>query len=121
MGFAMGVERLVAVLESLEIKPGGDGVDAYLVPVGEAASSAGMLLAEQLRDALPALKLQINCGGGSFKSQFKKADRSGARVALILGDDEIADELIGVKWLREEREQVTIKQDELVALLSTED
>ncbi len=76
-----------------------------------------MLLAEQMRDALPTLKLQTNCGGGSFKAQFKKADRSGARVALILGDDEIDQGVIGIKWLREMREQVTLKQAELAAFL----
>lgn len=117
MGFAMGVERLVAVLETLDVQLSGNTVDAYLVLMGEAASSQGMLLAEQLRDALPALKLQTNCGGGGFKAQFRKADRSGADVALILGDDEITNGIIGVKWLREAREQVTIKQDELAAFL----
>jgi histidyl-tRNA synthetase len=117
VGFAMGVERLVAVLETLEIQPDDSTIDAYLVLMGEAASREGLLLAERLRDALPSLKLQTNCGAGSFKAQFKKADRSGARVALILGDDEIANEVIGVKWLREVREQVTLKQGELAAFL----
>ncbi len=121
MGFAMGVERLVALLESLKVQSIGDKVDAYMVLMGQAASTAGMLLAEQLRDALPTLKLQTNCAGGGFKAQFKKADRSGARLALILGDDEVAGGLIGVKWLCEAREQITIKQDELVAFLRTED
>jgi len=117
MGFAMGVERLVALLETLEIQPAGSSVDAYLVLMGEAASTEGMLLAERLRDALPALKLQTNCGAGSFKAQFKKADRSGARVALVLGDDEIANGIIGIKWLREEREQAALEQAELVSFL----
>ncbi len=117
MGFAMGVERLVAVLETLGIQPVDSTVDAYLVLMGEVASSAGMLLAEQMRDALPTLKLQTNCGGGSFKAQFKKADRSGARVALILGEDEITHGVIGIKWLREMREQATLKQAELTAFL----
>lgn len=117
VGFAMGVERLVAVLETLEVQPDDSTIDAYLVLMGEAASREGLLLAERLRDALPSLKLQTNCGAGSFKAQFKKADRSGARVALILGDDEIANEVIGVKWLREVREQVTLKQGELAAFL----
>ncbi len=79
-----------------------------------------MMLAEKLRDLLPELKLLVNCGGGSFKSQFKKADRSGATIALILGDDEIAQGVIGVKWLREKRDQQTLKQDELVALLAAD-
>lgn len=117
MGFAMGVERLVAVLEALEVQPVGSRTDAYLVLMGEAASRRGMLLAERLRDALPGLRLQANCGAGSFKAQFKRADRSGAKVALILGDDEIANDVIGIKWLREAREQVTLKQDELTPFL----
>ncbi len=117
MGFAMGVERLVAVLETLELQPFGGAVDAYLVLMGEAASTQGLLLAEQLRDGLPALRLQTNCGGGGFKAQFRKADRSGASVALILGDDEITNGIVSVKWLREAREQVTVKQNELAAFL----
>ena len=117
MGFAMGVERLVAMLETLEIQPAGSPVDAYLVLMGETATTRGMLVAEHLRDALPTLKLQTNCGAGSFKAQFKKADRSGARVALILGDDEIARGVVGIKWLREEREQATLEQAELVSFL----
>jgi len=117
MGFAMGVERLVAVLETLELQPFGGTVDAYLVLMGEAASTQGLLLAERLRDALPVLRLQTNCGGGGFKAQFRKADRSGASVALILGDDEITNGIISIKWLREAREQVTVKQNELAAFM----
>lgn len=105
VGFALGVERLVAVLEALDRKPAGLPLDAYLVLMGEAASGRGLVLAEELRRALPWLKMQVNCGGGSFKSQFKKADRSGARLALILGEDELANDVVGIKWLREQREQ----------------
>jgi len=76
------------------------------------------VLAEQLRDALPQLRLENHCGGGSFKSQFKRADKSGARVALILGEEEVANGTIGVKYLREEREQETVRQDELQAFLA---
>ena len=99
IGFAMGMERLIALLE--EQPPAlRDPVDVYLVMMGDAAAARGMLLAETLRDRLPELRLLMHCGGGSFKSQFKKADKSGAEYALILGDDEIEKGVAGVKMLR---------------------
>ncbi len=99
VGFAMGMERLIALLE--EQAPAlRDPVDVYLVMMGDAAAARGMLLAEALRDRLPGLRLLMHCGGGGFKSQFKKADKSGAKYALILGDDEIAKGVAGVKQLR---------------------
>ncbi len=120
IGFAMGVERLLALLEEMERLPaGGDAPHAYMVLVGEAAVETGMILAEALRQQLPKLQLQVNCGGGSFKSQFKKADRSGARWALILGEDEIDRKVVSVKWLREEREQQQVAQSELAGYLES--
>jgi len=116
-GFAMGVERLVAILEELDSAPLPPRVDAYLVLVGEQAQLAGLVLAEQLREQVPGLRLLAHCGGGSFKSQFKKADRSEARLALILGDDELAAGKIGIKYLREDKEQVTLATDGLAAFL----
>jgi histidyl-tRNA synthetase len=116
-GFAMGVERLVAILEELDCAPLPPRVDAYLVLVGEQAQLAGLVLAEQLREQVPGLRLLTHCGGGSFKSQFKKADRSEARLALILGDDELASGRIGIKYLRENEEQVTLARDGLAAFL----
>ena len=67
--------------------------------MGEAAQTAATVFAEQLRDQLPGLRLISHCGGGSFKSQFKRADRSGARWTLILGEDEVAQQQIGVKTM----------------------
>ncbi|MBK5941877.1 histidine--tRNA ligase [Halochromatium roseum] len=96
VGFALGLERL---LELSHTEPPAS-VDAYLIAVGEQASAAAMAIAEQIRDALPQLRLVCHCGGGSFKSQFKRADRSGAKVALVLGDDELAQQRIGIKPLR---------------------
>jgi len=82
----MGIERLVALLmEDEKIAVPADSPQIYLVVVGEGAERAGMTIAERLRRALPGLRLQLNCGGGSFKSQLKRADRSGAEMALILG------------------------------------
>ncbi|MBL4609930.1 MAG: histidine--tRNA ligase, partial [Pseudomonas sp.] len=98
VGFAMGIERLVLLIQTLDRVPPelGRQVDVYLVTLGDAAAVAGFRLAEQLRDALPGLRLVVHCGGGSFKSQFKKADKSGALFALILGEDEAAAQQIGI-------------------------
>jgi len=82
-GFAMGMERLVAILEELDSEPLPPRVHAYLVLVGEQAQHAGLVLAEQLRAQVRGLRLLSHCGGGSFKSQFKKADRSEAGLALM--------------------------------------
>ena len=99
IGFAIGLERLIALLEANKALPEAEGPDAYLVAVGEAAQTAATVFAEQLRDQLPGLRLISHCGGGSFKSQFKRADRSGARWTLILGEDEVAQQQIGVKTM----------------------
>jgi len=84
IGWALGEERIV---ELMRLSPGATAeasVDVYLALAGEAAERTGLRLAEQLRDALPGLRVETNCGGGSFKSQLKRADRSGARLAVIL-------------------------------------
>lgn len=117
VGFAMGVDRLVAVLATLDQAQTSVAPHAYLVLAGEKTRQAGLVLAERLRSEAPGLRLQCNCGGGSFKSQFKRADRSGAAVALILGDDELANQRVGVKWLRQNREQVSLNHDELAGFL----
>ncbi|MEA3638921.1 MAG: histidine--tRNA ligase [Lamprobacter sp.] len=96
VGFALGIERLL----ELSQMPPPPSADAYLIAVGEQATAAAIPIAEQIRDALPQLRLLCHCGGGSFKSQFKRADRSGAKVALVLGDDELAEQRIGIKPLR---------------------
>jgi len=114
-GFALGVERLILMLETLNKIPASvfNTVDAYVIMAGSAAEEAGMALAEQLRSDVTGLRVQSHCGGGSFKSQMKKADKSGARIALILGEQEVQDRTIGVKFLREEKEQQSIGWDEL--------
>ncbi len=117
VGFALGLERLVALLEAREL-PDTTTPHAYLLLAGEAAEQAGPLLAEKLRDALPQLRLLVHAGGGSFKSQFKKADRSGARLALILGEDEMVAGNIAIKDLRGSGEQQHVKQDELADRLA---
>ncbi|PLA75620.1 histidine--tRNA ligase [Hydrogenovibrio sp. SC-1] len=118
VGFAMGVERLTALLMDkslISIKP---VADIYVVLAGDATKRPGLVISEQIREALPHLKLQMNCGGGSFKSQFKKADKSGAKLALVLGDNEVAQQQIVVKYLREDREQELIEWQSLMPHLS---
>lgn len=117
IGFAIGLERLVALLEATEALPAIKQTDAYLVAVGEQAITHAPLLTERLRDELPGIKLISHCGGGSFKSQFKRADRSGARWTLILGDDEVSSQTIGIKTM-ETGEQQTIKWTDLPSFLS---
>ena len=117
IGFAMGVERLVALLEESGAPVTEAGAHAYVV-VGDAAGMpAAMALAETLRDALPGLRLAVNSGGGSFKNQFKRADRSGARLALVLAEAELAAGTITVKDLRGGQEQRELPQAELADFL----
>jgi histidyl-tRNA synthetase len=118
IGFAMGMERLMALVEMLDDASGMTRlVDVYMICVGDKAQAVGMVLAEKLRDQLPELKLQFHCGGGSFKSQFKKADKSGAEVALIVGDEEVANNKVGVKSLRVHQDQSSMSQIEVVEYL----
>ncbi|HEB97935.1 MAG TPA: histidine--tRNA ligase [Thiotrichales bacterium] len=117
VGFALGLERLLGLLEETGGLAGDAAPHAYLVLMGEKAQQAGPLLAERLRDALPGLRLQVNCGGGSFKSQFKRADRSGAELALVLGEDELAAGRVGVKPLRGGGEQQHLTEAEVIERL----
>ncbi len=117
VGFALGMERLIDLLDDPGRFDRAALPQAYLIAVGELAEARAPLLAERLRDTLPGLRLQLNCGGGSFKSQFKRADRSGAEVALILGDDEARDQTLGVKSLRREEGQQTLSENEAIAFL----
>ncbi len=117
VGFAMGLERLVAILEADGAAAGLGQVDLYLVLVGETAERAGLLLAEELRDALPGRRIVANCGGGSFKAQFKRADRSGAAFAVVLGETELAQAVVGLKPLRHGGEQTSLPRAGLAAEL----
>jgi len=105
IGWAMGQERIVLMLERLGVAAPRQTPDLYVVLAGEGSEMAGFALAERLRAAWPALRLELNLGGGSFKTQFKRADRSGARFALVLGDDEVSRGVVALKALREERAQ----------------
>ena len=120
VGLAIGLERLIMLLDELGAVPDSvdQQVDMYLVAVGDESYQA-MQLAEQLRTALPVVRLETHCGGGSFKSQIKKADKSGAAVAIILGEDELSSNTVQVKFLRQERPQETVDQASLVEFLTT--
>ncbi|MCL5974661.1 MAG: histidine--tRNA ligase [Gammaproteobacteria bacterium] len=118
IGFAIGLERLISLLEAGDTLPATQGPDVYLAAVGEAAAAQSLLLAESLRDQLPDLRLISHCGGGSFKSQFKRADRSGARWTLILGEEEMSQQRIGVKTMSTGEHGMT-SWSELASFFST--
>ena len=119
IGFALGVERLIDLLDDPARFDAAVCPHAYLIRVGNLAERQGGLLAEQLRDALPEMRLVVHCDGGSFKSQFKRADKSGAGLALILGEEEAKDATIGIKNLRKAGEQITLNQAELIPYLQS--
>ncbi len=120
VGFALGIERLVLLLETLELTADIAGaVDVYIAALGEGADVHGMLLAEQLRDQMPTAKVMMHNGGGNFKKQLKRADQNGAKIALILGGDEIENKQVTVKDLTGKTEQQTIAVTELVNKLTT--
>lgn len=119
VGFAMGLERLVLLVQAVnpDFLPQRT-VDVYLIAVGEGTQSAAMRLAEQLRDALPQMRLMTNYGGGNFKKQFARADKWGARIALVLGESEVQSGQVNVKCLAN-GEQQSVAQDQAAALLAT--
>ncbi|MBL8508554.1 MAG: histidine--tRNA ligase [Chitinimonas sp.] len=113
-GFGMGMERVFLLMQEYGVTA-QDGPDVYLVNAGEAAGRVAPRLAEQLRNA--GLAVTVHAGGGSFKSQMKKADGSGARFALIIGDNEAADATVVIKPLRDGGEQRTVAQADVLAAL----
>lgn len=120
IGFAMGVERLLLLMEILSIAPAVDvPPQLFIIAVGEGALQQALVLAESLRDDEYHWKVVVNTVGGSIKSQFKKADKSGARLALILGVDEVLQQTISIKDLRQSAEQITIPQHELNHYINT--
>lgn len=113
MGWALGQERIVELMRVQGMIAPAATPDVYFVIAGERAEAVGLGLAEQLRDALPGVRIETNCGGGSFKSQLKRADKSGARYAIILGESETERRLAGLKSLRVEQPQVELSWDAL--------
>ena len=119
IGFALGMERLVEVFmestqEDLTQKP-----DIYILSSDDKALANGLKIAEQIRD-LTTCSVLMHCGGGSFKSQFKKADKSGAKIALILGEEELGKDIISIKYLRQDKDQIEIQQRVLIETLKNE-
>lgn len=121
VGFAMGLERLILLLETLELVPDyvNNHADVYVTAMGDKVITPAMAIAEELRSALPGRVIVSHCGGGSFKSQMKKADRSGARYAVILGENELASGNVGLKPLRDDEPQQDIARSELAQALAS--
>jgi histidyl-tRNA synthetase len=121
VGFAMGVERLILLLETLELIPAhvNNHADVYVTAMGEGAVASALALADELRAALPGATVVSHCGGGSFKSQMKKADKSGAQYAVILGDNEVANGTAGLKPLRSDEQQRELARGDLASALAS--
>jgi histidyl-tRNA synthetase len=115
VGFAMGVERLVALLVAAGGTPPAAPPDVYVVVNGARATSEALSIVERLRSERPRLRFELNLGGGNFKAQFRRADRSGAPLALIIGDDELARGVLAMKPLRVESGQSECPIDALAA------
>ncbi|MFT4808583.1 MAG: histidyl-tRNA synthetase [Paraglaciecola sp.] len=114
VGFAMGLERLVLMLQTLELdKNVVSVVDIYVTAMDESVELYARQVSETLRDAIPQIKLMNHCGGGNFKKQMKRADQSGARIAFIIGQDEMASQQVAIKYLREKQPQEIILLNEL--------
>jgi len=114
LGFAIGMERLI-LLESQQINLTEETTaDIFIINTDIQSYTTAIKIADELRVHFPAERVMVNCGGGSFKNQFKRADKSGAKIALILGEDEIKNQSVSIKFLREEHAQVSLKEDELI-------
>ena len=119
IGLAMGVERLALLLDAVDVFPDSieRQIDAYLITEGDVDSRA-LKLSHYIRESCPFLKLQNHCGGGSLKNRMKKADKSGAKLALIFGKDEAASNSLTVKFLREDKPKMLVTVKEFVKLLN---
>ncbi|WP_100656406.1 histidine--tRNA ligase [Alteromonas flava] len=110
VGFAMGLERLVLLIETLQVaKVNTAQADVYVMPMSEDEFVYAMQVAESLRESLPNTNVQLHCGGGNMKKQFKRADKTGAAVALVIGDTEKQTQTVGFKPLRTDDAQQTIE------------
>jgi histidyl-tRNA synthetase len=114
VGFAMGLERLVLMLQTLELdKNVVSVVDIYVTAMDETVELYARQVSETLRDDLPQIKIMNHCGGGNFKKQMKRADQSGANIAFIIGQDEMASQQVAIKYLRKQQPQETVSLNEL--------
>jgi histidyl-tRNA synthetase len=119
-GWALGLERVVEVLRAEGGATGEEPIAAYFVTAGDDARRLGFRIAEELRDRVPGLRLSIGAPGAGFKAQLRRADKSGARFALIIGDDEVASGRLSVKPLRAEDPQRLLTVEECAALLGAQ-
>ncbi len=117
VGFAMGVDRLIDLLELDPAAAKQQALDAYFIPLGDEASQQAIFIAEHLRKVIPEIKMQVHCGGGKIKAKMKKADASGAEYAFIMGEEELAQQQITVKSLRTQAPQQTLGYNELASLI----
>ena len=117
IGCAIGLERLIELVDVSGQNEQNNPSKIYIVAVGSKAEGERFLLAEELRDAYPNLSIEMNLNGGYFKQQFKRADKAGADIALILGDDEISKQTVGVKPMRSEGHQETVDRKELLSII----
>lgn len=117
IGCAIGLERLIELVDVSGQNEQNNTPKIYIVAVGSKAEGERFLLAEELRDAYPNLSIEMNLNGGQFKQQFKRADKAGADIALILGDDEISKQTVGVKPMRSEGHQETVDRKELLSII----
>ncbi len=117
IGFALGMERLLTLVEQQEDFRPDAAVDVYVIHVGANAARFAVRVAETLRDEVDGLKVVLHCGGGSFKSQFKKADKSGAEFGVIIGEDEAEKQRVSLKPLRRDDEQKNMSLDQLTTTL----
>ncbi len=118
VGWAMGIERFVDLFEACGGKAPLQRADVYVVAVGDGALQQAFAVAEELRDQIAGVRIDVNLGGGSFKTQMKRADKSNADYALILGETEIAEQRIGLKALRSGEDQISVARNELAATLA---
>jgi histidyl-tRNA synthetase len=118
IGWAMGVERFVALFEACGGQAPPKTADVYIAAVGDGTLQRAFMLAEELRDRMADVRVEVNLGGGSFKSQLKRADKSDARFALILGEQELSEGCVGLKPLRSDEEQTSVMLDELADVLA---
>ncbi|KOR30166.1 histidinol dehydrogenase [Achromatium sp. WMS2] len=119
IGLAMGIERIVAMLIDHNHVINANQLDIYFITASNTAQTQAFIISEQIRDKIPQIRIQVHCGGGSFKSQFKKADRNQARYAMILGDDELTRKVVGIKSLRDQNQQIEVSFLDLINWLQT--
>ncbi|GAA0857062.1 histidine--tRNA ligase [Aliiglaciecola litoralis] len=119
VGFAMGLERLVLMLQTLDLTSQvPQPVDVYVTALGDSTELYAMGLSEELRDNLPWLRIQTHCGGGNMKKQMKRADKCGAPVVIILGENEMQENAATIKFMRGDKQQQSVSKAELTSLLN---